>query len=131
MPDACFVLLNPDLEDTILSYTFGIKTSDAVRKVRPACEPPRPLTRSPPVRKRAGLITASLRSQFVAQFSTCYYYRGTYQMERPANRPIERGYLLSHFGGPWVAFGVGSGGHNELASWDKKPSRSQLSLLSW
>jgi hypothetical protein len=30
-PDATFVLLNPDLEDTILSYTFGINTSDAVR----------------------------------------------------------------------------------------------------
>ena len=30
-PSSCFVLLNPDLEDTILSYTFGIHTSDAVR----------------------------------------------------------------------------------------------------
>ena len=32
MPDACFVLLNPDLDDTILSYTFGITISDRVRK---------------------------------------------------------------------------------------------------
>ena len=31
MPSACFVLLNPDLEDTILSYTFGITTSASVR----------------------------------------------------------------------------------------------------
>ena len=32
VPDACFVLLNPDLDDTILSYTFGITISDRVRK---------------------------------------------------------------------------------------------------
>ena len=102
VPDACFVLLNPDLDDTILSYTFGITISDRVRK-------------------------------FVRQFDTCYYYRGTFQMIRPSNRPLERGCVLHHFGGAWVAHGLceAAGGFDELGRFDSQPSRQQLAGLSW
>ena len=104
VPTACWVLLNPDLEDTILSFVFGIQTADAVRS-------------------------------FVAAFETAYYYRGTFSIQRPSNRPIERGCVLRHYGGPWVAHALcdeaAGGGFDVLARWDEQPSREQIAALSW
>ena len=102
VPNACWVLLNPDLEDTILSYTFGIETSDHVRK-------------------------------FVAGFKPAFYYKGVFQTLRPSGRVLERGCLLHHHGGPWVAHGLcrEAGGFDELASFEEKPSRAQVSAVDW
>lgn len=102
VPGACWVIFNPDLEDTILSYTFGITTSDAVRS-------------------------------FVGAFKPCFYYRGIFQTLRPSNRVLERGCLLHHFKGPWVAHGLcaAAGGFDELASFEERPSRAELSALPW
>ena len=100
VPGACFVLLNPDLEDTVLSSVFGITTSDAVRKS-------------------------------VAEFATCYYYKGAFRMLRPANRPLECGCLLHQHGGQWVAHELRSEGFEELARWDEQPSREQFAALRW
>ena len=53
-------------------------------------------------------------------------------MQRPANRPIERGALVRHFGGPWVAYGLGIGGDFEARrSFEEQPSRAQLSAVPW
>ncbi len=71
--------------------------------------------------------------KFVATFETAYFYRGTFQMVRPANRPLGRGCLLHHYGGPWVAHGLceAAGGFDELAAFETQPSREQLSNLRW
>ena len=45
-------------------------------------------------------------STFVQTFEQCYYYRGVFQLERPSNRPLERGAVLKHFDGPWGAHGL-------------------------
>ena len=102
MPDATWILFNPDLEDTILSYTFGISTSDACRK-------------------------------FVETFEHAYYYRGLFQIQRPSNRPVERGALLHHHDGPWVAHGLcqKAGGYEHLRTFKAAPTRAQLSNLPW
>ena len=102
MPDATWILFNPDLEDTILSYTFGISTSDACRK-------------------------------FVETFEHAYYYRGLFQIQRPSNRPVERGALLHHHDGPWVAHGLcpTAGGYEHLRTFKAAPTRAQLSNLPW
>lgn len=102
LPEASFVLLNPDLEDTVLSYTFGIHTSDKCRK-------------------------------FVSNFETTYAYRGIFQIERPSNRPLERGAVLHHHGGPWTAHGLcqKAGGFELLASFDSKPSKAELGGVPW
>ena len=99
VPSATFVLMNPDLEDTILSFVFGIKTSDTVRS-------------------------------FVESFDTCYYYKGAFSIQRPSNRPVERGCVLRHHKGPWKAHGTG-GASNELARWPEQPSREQIAALDW
>jgi len=101
VPSACWVLLNPDLEDTILSYTFGIKTSSACRS-------------------------------FVRSFGDAiYHYKGVFRMQRPSNQPLERGALLHHHGGPWVAFRKTPDGWVEGSSFDKRPSKEQLSSVRW
>ena len=104
VPGACWALLNPNLEDTILAYVFGIATSDAVRAT-------------------------------VGDFDTAYYYRGVFQVQRPSNRPLERGCLLRHYRGPWVAYGLcaeaAGGGFDELARWEEQPRREELAALAW
>ena len=96
------MLFNPDLQDTVLSYTFGIKTSSACRA-------------------------------FVGTFAQCYYYRGIFQLERPHNRPLERGAVLKHFGSAWVAHGLcaEAGGFEQLATFDERPTKAQLGSLRW
>lgn len=97
------MLLNPDLEDTILSYTFGITTSNACR-------------------------------DFVRTFGEpVYYYRGIFQLQRPSNRPVERGAVLRHYDGPFLAHVLceTAGGFERLAEFESLPSREQLGSLNW
>ena len=72
---------------------------------------------------------------FVGQFETCYYYRGAFSVQRPSNRPLERGCLLRHFGGEWVAHSLraegAGGGFDELARWEGQPSREEYASLRW
>lgn len=106
VPTACFVLLNPDLEDTVLGSTFGIGTSASVRS-------------------------------FCATFTRCYHYKGAFQIARPANRPLEKGCVLRHYGGPYVAHALktggpgGGGGFERLQAFEELPSREQLGALRW
>lgn len=102
VPGATWVLMNPDLEDTVLSYTFGIKTSGACRS-------------------------------FVRTFRSAYFFRGIFQIERPSGRPLERGALLHHHGGPWVAHGLcaEADGFAELASFAEEPSKAELGGVPW
>lgn len=104
VPSACFVLLNPDLEDTVLGSTFGIGLSQQVR-------------------------------QMMKAFRTCYHYKGAFQIVRPANRPLERGCILRHYGGPYVAHALraeaAGGGFERLEAFEELPSREQMGALRW
>ena len=87
----------------MLSYIYGIKTSDACRR-------------------------------FVGQFEPCYYYRGVYGVQRPSNRPFERGALvLRSYQGAWMAYAHAGarGGFRPLKQFEQSPSREQLAELKW
>ena len=71
--------------------------------------------------------------KFVETFEHAYYYRGLFQIQRPSNRPVERGALLHHHDGPWVAHGLcqTAGGYEHLRTFKAAPTRAQLSNLPW
>ena len=54
-------------------------------------------------------------------------------MQRPSNQPMERGAVLHHHGGPWVAHGLceEAGGFDELRSFKARPSKAQLAAVPW
>ena len=56
-------------------------------------------------------------------------------LARPSNRPRERGALLHHYGGPWVAHALrrSSGGarFEEVARFDERPSKAELARIDW
>ena len=123
-------------QDVTLSSTGGTTNTVAVGAIGSADQINTvAITGSSGITLNGGITTSDAVRKFVGDFRTCYYYRGTFQIQRPSNRPVERGCLLHQYGGRWVALGLcapdAGGGFDELDSFDQQPSRERLSQVNW
>lgn len=77
-------------------------------------------------RAAVGMRESARRADFQQQFTTAFYYRPLFEIQRPKLDAVERGALLFTFGGPWRVFALVDGAFVPSAKFDTCPSDDRI-----